>query len=143
MRTFLKVVLVFSLLFLVAGAVVGVAMVSSGLVDHMSMSFDDHVIEGPAIALAAGAVTTFTLIAAGAIVVAVLTWVAILVPLILALVGVAVVFAIFMGLAPVLVPVLLVVGACVLLSRRAQRRRAMAATLPIDSKLPAASAPLT
>ena len=127
-------------MFVLVGTIITVSLIQSGAVDHMTMAFDDNVYDGPMIAAAAGVLTTVALAVAGMIVFAVLTWVAILVPLVLALAFLGILCAVVLGVAPLLVPVLLVVGACVLLSRWAKRRRARADSAASAVPLPASSA---
>lgn len=123
MRNFFKILAVLVLVFLLVGAVVAVALDTSGALDGAIFSIDGHRFEGPMIAIAAAATAALALLVAFVIVVTVLACVAIIVPLALVLAALGSVFALVFGLAPLLVPVLLLVGACVLLARWIRRPR--------------------
>ena len=122
MRKFLQwMVVCFALLMAVGvGAALGVQW--SGVAHGMTVSIDGETIGqsavaagiGGAAALVAGIVCVLVLVALASAV--------IIVPIALVLALIVAVIAAIVGIAPLLVPVLLVVGAYVLLSRRARRR---------------------
>jgi hypothetical protein len=119
MRKLLWVLLIcFAILFAAgAGAALGVHL--AGLPDGMRISVDGENFDGPLIAASAGALAAVIVGLVAVIVIGVLASVAVAVPVMIAV-------ALIVGLSPIVVPVLLVVGACVLLSRRSQRRAMVA-----------------
>lgn len=123
MRNLLKILALCALVLVLTGAIAALALHWAGALDGAAFSIDGHRLEGPMIAIAAGAVTAFMLMLALGIVVSVLACVAIIVPLALALAALGSLFALAFGLAPLLVPALLLAGACVLLARWVKRRR--------------------
>lgn len=123
MRNFFKIAALCVLVFLLIGVAVALSVHWAGALDGAAFSIDDQRFEGPMIAIVAGAITAFALFVAFIVVVSVLACVAIIIPLALALAALAVMFALVFGLAPFLVPVLLLVGACVLLARWIGRSR--------------------
>lgn len=103
--------------------------------DGVTMLVDDQLITGPLIALAITVLVSLALFVAFVIVLAAIASAAILVPLVIGFVVLVAIFALFVGLAPIFVPVLLVVGACVLLVRLFKRPRAEPAATVIDPRL--------
>ena len=122
MRKVFNVLFVLVLALLVVGLAVAIGIQLASPLDGMTMTIDGETIDGPLLAALFGGAAAFGTIVVGVIVVVVLASVAIVVPALLLLVAFAVLSALAGGLAPIAIPVLLVVGAYVLLSRRAQRR---------------------
>lgn len=105
----------------IAGAVAfGVHAASAG--NGMTVTINGETLDGPVVAMLVGGAAACGVAALALLIVAVLASVAIVVPAVLLLVALGVLGALFVGLSPILVPVLLVVGAYVLLSRRRKRR---------------------
>lgn len=123
MRNFLKVLALCVLVLVATGAIVALAVHWAGALDGAVFTIDGRRFEGPVVALAAGAAAAFALMLAFGIVVSVLACVAIIVPLVLALAALGSLFALVFGLMPLLVPALLLAGACVLLARWIRRPR--------------------
>jgi hypothetical protein len=123
MPNFLKTLALVVVAVLLVGVIVALSLHGAGALDGAAISIDDQRIEGPMIALAIGAATACALLFAFFIVIVVLACVAVVVPLILALLAFGVLCALIFGLAPLIVPVLLLVGACVLLARWVRRSR--------------------
>ena len=123
MRSFFMEMALGAFIILLLGVVVAVSLHSAGALDGAVISIDDQQWEGPMIAIAIGAITALALAIAFVVVVSVLACVALIVPLALALAAFGVVFALVIGLAPLVLPVLLVIGACVLLARWIRRSR--------------------
>ncbi len=123
MRTVLKILALGALLILLLGVVIALSVHGAGGLDGVAVAIDDQRLEGPMMAIAIGAIIALVLAVAFIVIVSVLACVAIIVPLALALAAFGVLCALVFGLAPLIVPVLLVVGACVLLSRWIRRPR--------------------
>ena len=124
----MKKVLLFAVALLVLTITIGVALALglrwSGALHGATVTVDGETLDGALLAALAGGAAALGVIAALFAVVAVLASVAIAIPIALLALAFAVLVALFVGLAPLSVPVLLVVGAYVLLSRRAKRRPA-------------------
>ena len=128
MRRFLMWTFGVMLVLALVGVTVALAVHYAAPVNGMTITIDGEKLEGPAIAALFGGAAAVGVLVATALVVVVLASVAIVVPVVIVLVLAAVLGAVFVGLSPALVPVALVVGACVLLSRRNRRRTVTTAT---------------
>jgi hypothetical protein len=120
-----RLMLLVAALFAIAVAVgIGTALGVhwAGLAKGVSVSIDGDLIEGSGVAIVLGIVAAIAVSLACVVGFAVLASLAIVVPLAIVFVVGGVLLAVVVGLSPILVPVLLVVGACVLLSRRSRRR---------------------
>ena len=132
MRRILLLVAVLFALAIAAGVGTALGVHWAGLAKGVTLSIDGDLVEGSGVAVVLGAVAGIAVTVACIVVVVLLASLAIVIPLaIVFALGVAL-FAVFVGLSPILVPVLLVVGACVLLSRRSRRRHEPAAPAPIS-----------
>lgn len=121
MRKLLLLVFI-AVVFLCGIAVVaGFAAHSAASLNDMKVTIDGETLDGPTIAALVGGAAFFGVLIACLVAFAVVASVALVVPLVLIAVAGALFTALFVGLAPVAIPVLLVVGAYVLLSRRSQR----------------------
>ena len=131
MRTLLLLILIAVLLLLGIAVTVGLAAHWAGSLNDMRVTLDGETLEGPAIAALVGAVAFFGILVACVVGFAVVASVALVVPVVLIAVAGALLVALFVGMAPIAIPVLLVVGAYVLLSRRSKRNAgAVAPSLP-------------
>lgn len=121
-----------------AGVVLLVALASlvlaavhaAGLTDGLTLSVDGETFDGPVVAVMLGGFGVFTAVVVVVTTLATIASLAIVVPVLLALVGVFVMGLLIVGLSPLLVPVLLVGGACALLFRRPRPAPALPSTGP-------------
>ena len=127
MRRLLKWTFVMLVFLAIVGVTVALSVHYAAPVSGMTITIDGEKLAGPAVAALFGGAATLGVLAASLLVVVVLASIAIVVPVVLLFVLAAVVGAVFVGLSPILIPVLLLVGLAMLLSRR-NRRRAGAAT---------------
>ena len=114
MRNFFFVLCAAVVIAIAVGIGVGFGVQWAGLTDHATLSIGDDTLRGSVLAAALGGLAAVAVIIVATVVMLALASVAIVVPIAL----VIALFATVVGLSPVLVPVLLVVGVCVLLSRR-------------------------
>ena len=135
-----KLVLFFAvaaLALLVVGIAIAIGVHSADAINGATVTIDGETFSGAILAGSVGCAVALGVALVGLFVVGVLASVAIFVPIVLVAVAVIVLFALVMGLAPILVPVLLLVGAYVLLSRWTRRRSAAdAGRLPSPSPPP-------
>ncbi len=131
----LILLILFGVLLLVGLVVVavGLGVHWAGSLNGMTVMLDGERLEAPAVAALIGVAAAFGVVIATLVLFAVLASVAIVIPFVLAVVFVSLVVALFAGLAPIAIPVLLVVGAYVLLFRRATRKNEPAALPPTTS----------
>ena len=122
MRGFILGAAVATLLLVIVGIAVALGFQWSGAFHGTTVTVDGETWQGPAIAALVGGSVTLGIVVACIVVVAVLASIAVLVPVLLALAALVVLGALCIGLAPIAVPVLLLVGAYVLLSRLTRRR---------------------
>jgi hypothetical protein len=130
MRTFLLLALIAIVVLVAAGAgtALGVHWVREA--SDMTVSIDGERVAGPVIVAGLGAAGALIAGVVCLIVIATLASVAVIVPVVIVFaLGIALI-AMVVGLSPILVPVLLVVGVCVLLSRRSKRTDAAATSIP-------------
>ena len=122
MRRLLSFTAVAAIVLILIGAAVafGVHLAAAG--NGMTVTVNGETLEGPVVAALLGGTAASGVAVLVLLAVAVLASVAIIVPVVLLLVALGVLAALFVGLSPILVPVLLLVGAYVLLSRRRRRR---------------------
>ena len=133
MRKVFNALFVLVLALLVVGLAVAIGVQLASPLHGMTMTIDGETIDGPVVAALFGGAAAFGTIVVGALVIVLLASIAIVVPALLLLVAFAVLSALAVGLAPIAIPVLLVVGAYVLLSRRA-KRRSVAPAAPTTSR---------
>jgi hypothetical protein len=122
MRTFLLVVLIAVVALFAAGAGTALGIHWVREAGDMAVSIDGERVPGPVIIVGLAAAGALIAGVVCLIVVATLASVAVIVPVVIVFAIAISLFAMVVGLSPILVPVLLVVGVCVLLSRRSQRR---------------------
>ncbi len=130
MRRLLKVFVLISMS-LVLLAIVCVAALHREF-DGANLWIDDELVSGPLIAIAVMVVVAFVLFIAFLIALAALASAAILVPIAIVLALIVAIGALFVGLAPLIIPVLLVGGACVLLVRLFRRSRTPAPAVIVE-----------
>jgi hypothetical protein len=137
MRKFLLLVLIAVVVLVAAGAGTALGIHWARAASDMTVSIDGERVAGPVIVAGLGAAGALIAGVVCLIVVAALASVAIIVPVaIVFALGIALIAAV-VGLSPILVPVLLVVGVCVLLSRRSKRRAGAAtASIPASPTIP-------
>lgn len=128
MRRFFLVSAAVILVVVAIGVVAGVSVHWADLADGMTLSIDGETFEGPAVAAMLGGIVASGAAIACLTFVAVVASVAIVVPVVLLLLAVVALGAFVVGLSPILVPVLLVVGAYGLLSRARGRARSLPAS---------------
>jgi len=111
-------------LFLLLGIAVAAGAIGhwAASLNDMRVTVDGETLDGPAIAAIVGVAAFFGIVVACLIAFAVVASVAIVIPLVLIAVAGALAVALFAGLLPLAIPVLLMVGAYVLLSRRSKRK---------------------
>jgi hypothetical protein len=136
MRKLLLLLSIILLMLVCFAVAVGFAIHWAGTLNGMTMSVDGETIEGPAIAALVIGAIVFGVAIACLVAFAVVASVAIVVPIVLIGGVIAMLVAIFVGLAPLTIPVLLGVGAYVLLSRRSKRKE-----VPQTSTLPSSTSP--
>ncbi len=124
MRRFLLVAAVAVTLLFAIGAAIALGIHSTGTMTGATVTINGETLEGPMIVILLGSAVAVGAFVFALIVIALLASVAIVVPVVLVFVAVSVLVALAVGLAPIIIPVLLLVGAYVLLSRRARRRAA-------------------
>jgi hypothetical protein len=128
MRNLFWALLICFAILIAVGAGTALGIHWAGLPNGMRISVDGENIEGSMVAAAAGALAAVIVGLVLVIVIGALISVAVAVPIVI-------IVALFLGLSPIVVPVLLVVGVCVLLSRRSKRQATIAA--PNASSMPA------
>ena len=129
-KILLLIVIVFALLLGVAVLVAFAGHWAASLND-MRVTVDGETLDGAAIAAIVGGAAFFGILIACLVGFAVVVSVAFVVPLVLIAVAGALVVAIVVGMAPIAIPVLLVVGAYVLLSRRSKRNGGASRATPL------------
>ena len=122
MKNFLWIAVAMLVLSITIGVALALGLEWSGALHGATVTVDGETLDGALVAALAGGAAAVGVMAALFAVVAVLASVAIAIPIALLAVAFTVTVALFVGLAPLFIPVLLVVGAYVLLSRRAKRR---------------------
>ena len=101
---------------------IGIGIHSAGALNGATLTIDGETVDSAAIGALVGVAAAFGVAIACLVAIAVVASIAIVIPIVLVLIAGSVLLAIFVGIAPLAFPVLLVVGAYVLLSRRAKRR---------------------
>jgi hypothetical protein len=126
MRHLLRALLICFAILIAVGAGTALGIHWAGLANGMTVSVNGENLEGSMIAAAAGALAAVIVGLVLVILMGALISVAVAVPIVI-------IVALFLGLSPIVVPVLLVVGVCVLLSRRSKHQATVATTPSIPA----------
>ena len=134
----------FTLVELLVVIAIAIGVHSAEAMDGARVTINGETFSGEVLAGTVGCAVALGIVFVGLFVIAVLASVAIVLPVVLMLTAAFVLFALVMGLAPILVPVLLLVGAYVLLSRWTKRRDAAGSSrLPSQPSPPSPPSPTT
>jgi hypothetical protein len=122
MRRFLSLLAIGLVVLIAVGAGVALGVHWAGVTNSMAVTIDGDPVQGSMVAAGIGAAVAVAAVVGCVIVVVALASVAVIVPIaIIGAICVAVLAAI-VGLSPLLIPVALIVGVCMLISRRSSRR---------------------